>query len=205
MTALLLAALLAPQTLYATDDVWVYPHATDQVDDPSLLAWGDGVDSVGDPSSSMFSYSIVRFDVSGVSGDVTKLKKATLLLFHDADAGFSAGDSKAAPLEARLVDAAFDEKKWMYNDYSKHFPEAGEKSLLGRASPAPGTDGKPFKVEIDLLSGKADFRKALSGKKAVAIALSTRMAPSGEGGPYYRILSRSNDKALQPRLVLEFD
>lgn len=204
ITALLLASVLSTQTLYATDDVWIYPHTYDQTEDPLLRVWGDGSSSVGDPQSSQSSYSIVRFDISSVSQASSKLKKATLVLFHDFEYNFTATESKAAPLEARIVDAGLDEKKWTFEQYSKHFPATGDTSLLGKVSPTPSQDGKPFKIEIDLLSGKGDFRKAIDGKKAVAIALTTKMAPAGSDGPYYRILSRSNEKALQPQLVLEY-
>ncbi len=204
VTALLLASVFATHSLVATDDVWIYPHAYDQTDDPVLRAWSDGVNSVGDPSASGFSYSVLRFDLSAVTEDASKLKKATLVVFHIPEAGFTAADTKAAPLEARLVDANFDEKRWTFEQYSKHLPSAGEASLVGKASPTPSSDGKPFKIEIDLLTGKGDFRKAIGGKKAVAIALSTKMAPDGAEGPYYRLLSRSNEKGLQPTLVLEY-
>jgi hypothetical protein len=201
---LLFASLVSTHTLYATDDVWIYPHSFDQTGDPVLRIWGDGTNSVGDPGSSQHSYSIVRFDLSTVSESAPKLKKATLVLFHEVDAGFSANDTKIAPLEARIVDANFDEKKWTFEEYSRHFPKADETSLLGKASPVPTQDGKPFKIEVDLLTGKGDFRKQIEGKKAVAIALTTKMTPGGAEGPYYKVLSRSNDKALQPRLVLEY-
>jgi hypothetical protein len=134
----------------------------------------------------------------------TKIKRASLVLFHEVGAGFSAADTKAAPLEARLVDANIDEKKWAFELYSRHLPVAGEATLLGKASPVPSDDDKPFKVEIDLLSGKGDFRKQLEGKKAVAIALTTKMTPDGAEGPYYKLLSRSNAKEHQPRLILEY-
>lgn len=204
VAAILFAATFSTQSLVATDDVWIYPHAYDQTGDPILRAWSDGAKSVGDPSDSTFSYSIVRFDLSGVKEDASKLSKATLVVYHVPEAVFTAAETKSAPLEARLVDANFDEKRWTFEQYSKHLPAAGEASLLGKASPVPTTDGKPFKIEIDLLTGKGNLKAAIAEKKAVAIALSTKMAPEGTDGPYYRLLSRTNEKGVQPTLVLEF-
>jgi hypothetical protein len=200
-------ALLGTHTLVATDDVWVYPHAYDQTGDSVLRVWGDGTNSVGemDASAFTFSYSMLRFDLSSVTEPSEKLKKATLVLWHDSPARFTVAESKAAPLEARLVDAGFDEKKWTFELFSRHMPVAGELALLGKAALAPSSDGKPFKVEIDLLSGKADLRKAIAGQKAVGIALTTKMAPEGAEGTLYEILSRSSEEALRPRLVLVFE
>ena len=204
LTAVLLASTLVGYSLPATDDVWIYPHAYDQTGDPVLRAWGDGAESVGDPNTSSHSYSIVRFDLGGVKESAKEIKKATLVLWHESGAGFSLAESKAAPLEARFVDAGFDEKKWTFEQLAKHSPSAGEKALVGAWFGSPSDDGAPFKISINLLGGKADFRKALDGKKAVAFALCTKMAPDGAEGVYYKLLSRSAEEKFRPTLVLEF-
>ena len=204
LTALALASLLGTTTLYATDDVWVYPNTFDQTGDPLLRVWGDGTSSVGDVDTAGHSYSMMRFDLSSIKDPVSKLKSATLVLFHEQDPNFTADDAKNNPLEARLVDPNFDEKKWSFEQFSQHMPEAGDAAMLGKTIVVPAADGKPFKIEINLLSGKADLRKALDGKKAVAIAITSKMQPNGADGPFYHVFSRSVEKERQPRLVLEF-
>ena len=204
VTALLLASLLGTHTLAATDDVWIYPHAADQTDDPLMRVWGDGVNSVGDPSDSTNSYSIVRFDLASVKDAPKDLKKATLVLWIDGETSMTASDSKASPIEARLVDPSLDEKKWIFENYSRHFPVAGEATLVGKGSGAPTSDGKPFKLAIDLLGGKLDLRKVMEGKKALAFALTSKIVAGGPDGPYYRIHSRSSEEKLRPTLVLEY-
>lgn len=204
VTALLLATVLGTHTLAATDDVWIYPHAADQTDDPLLRVWGDGVNSVGDPGEAAHSYSIVRFDISAIKDAPKDLKKATLVLWIDGETSMTAADSKASPLEARLVDGSFDEKKWIFENYPRHYPVAGEATLLGKGSAGPSGDGKPFKLTIDLLGGKADLRQAMEGKKALAFALTSKIVAGGAEGPYYRIHSRSSEEKLRPTLVLEY-
>jgi hypothetical protein len=204
LSALLFATVVGTHTLAVTDDVWIYPHAYDQTDDPLLRVWGDGSASVGDPGEAMFSYSLVRFDVSSVKEAWAGLKKATLVVYLDAESPMTKADSTAAPLEVRFVSEAFDEKKWTFETAALHKPAAGEATLLGKGIAAPAGDGKPTKIAIDLLSGKADLRKGLEGKKAVAFALNSKILAGGPDGPYYRIMSKSNEKAYQPTLVLEF-
>ncbi|HXH60402.1 MAG TPA: hypothetical protein VNI20_03500 [Fimbriimonadaceae bacterium] len=207
VTALLLATALSSHTLVATDDVWVYPYAQDQTGDPVIRAWGDGTNSVGDIGSSdfTFSYSIVRFDLSGIKEDASHLKTAHLVLYHQVDPGFTKEESAKNPLEARLVDPGIDEKRWTFQMAGEHMPDPGDDAILGKAPGVPSVDGKPFKIDIDLLSGKADLRKAIEGKDAVAFALTTKMAPNGQGGPIYDILSRSAEDQYRPRLVLAYD
>ncbi len=204
VTALLLASVVGTYSLNSTDDVWIYPHADDQTADPLLRVWGDGVSSVGDPGEAQFSFSLIRFDTGTVKEAPKEIKKATLVLWVDGETSMTEAESKASPLEARLVDASFDEKKWAFEQYSRHMPVSGVESLVGKGSAKPGGDGKPFKLEVDLLGGKVDFRKTLEGKRVFALALSSKMAAGGPDGPYYRIHSRSSEEKYRPTLVLEF-
>jgi hypothetical protein len=204
VTALLLASVVGTYSLNATDDVWIYPHSDDQTGDPLLRVWGDGASSVGDPGEASFSFSLVRFDVGSVKEAPKDVKKATLVLWVDGETTMTEADSKASPLEVRLVDAGFDEKKWNFEMYSRFMPVAGAETLIGKGSAKPSVDGKPFKLEVDLLGGKADFRKAIEGKKSLGFALSSKIEAGGPDGPYYRIHSRSSEEKYRPVLVLEF-
>lgn len=198
-----LALTLNTYSLEATDDVWLYPHAYDQIDDPLLRIWGDGSASVGDVESSAFSFALVRFDLSSVKEKAGALKRAALVLYHDASANFTKKESEDGPLEVRMVNAAFDEKSWKLTMLPKHMPGAGKDAIVGSASMAPSSDGKPFRVEIDLLAGPADFKAALGGG-AVAFALTSKKESGGQDGPYYKILARSAEKGFRPTLVLEY-
>lgn len=200
---LALALSLNTYTLEATDDVWLYPHAYDQIDDPLLRIWGDGIDSVGDVESSGFSYSLVRFDVSSIKEKADALKKATLVLYHDASANFTKKESEDGPLEVRLVNPDFNEKAWSLAKLPKHMPGKGAEAILGKAVLTPSSDGKAFRVEIDLLAGPANLRSALGGG-AIAFALTSKKEAGGTDGPYYKILARSSGKESMPKLVLEY-
>ncbi len=206
LCALLLAATVGTYSLTPTDDVWTYPHAVDQTSDPYLRVWGSGDEAVGvlDDSEITFCMSLLRFDLSKVTEPAATLKKATLVLYHEIDPGFTRAESKANPLQARLVDADIDERNWTFYDGESHMPEGGKDAILGEAAAVPSVDGKPFRIEIDLLAGKADLRKGMAGQKAIAFALTTRMAPQGVEGPLYKFFSRSAEKKLRPQLVLVY-
>jgi len=209
-SCLLVLALMAPQTLEPTDDIWVYPHAVDQTDDLYLRAWGDGYDSVGDVEMGGFSFSLIQFDLSELSIEGKKLKSAALRLMHDADAGFTRGESRDAPLEVRLAEPGFDEKRWSFASAASYTPESGKKAIVGQQSARPSDDGEPFAIEINLLKGEVDFgaalAKAASGKsKVIALALTSSIAPEGADGALYKFFSRSAEEKLRPQLILEFD
>lgn len=204
LSALILAATIGTHSLEPTDDVWIYMHAVDQTTDPYLRVWGDGSSDVGDPEAGGTSFSLVRFDLSKLGEDMGDLKKATLVFMHEIDPGFTVDESKDAPLQARMVDPEFNEKNWSFSQLTSHMPGGGKKAIVGQAGGKPSVDGKPFKIEIALDLKNESFLKALT-EKAIAFALTTRMAPESAEGPMYKVYSRSAEKELRPRLILEFE
>lgn len=203
LTALLLLRSTTVD-LVPTDDVWVYPHASDPSTDPYLRCWGvDGLALPTDPADlGDFSFSLLKFDVRKVQG---KIASAELILTHNADPAYSAEQAKSGPLEARPVGSAFNEKAWTEEMGAKCMPG---KELYGSVVPADWPAGKPFTLTIDLTKGKADFKaaiaKAISGDGTIAIALTSKISAENRG--VYKVFSKdAEDKAKRPILRLKLD
>ena len=203
LSALILTATLGTHSLEPTDDVWIYMHAVDQTTDPYLRVWGDGLSDVGDPEVGGTSFSLLRFDLSMLGEEMGDLKKATLVFMHVIDPGFTAAESKDAPLQARMVDPDFNEKSWSFSQLTSHMPDGDKKAIVGQSGAKPSVDGKPFKIEIALDLKNGTFLKAMA-EDVIAFALTTRMAPESAEGPMYKVFSRSAEKDLRPRLILEY-
>jgi hypothetical protein len=210
--SLLALLVLAPQTvrLAPTDDIWVYPHASDPAHDVNLRIWGASGNGVPADTSEAeeMSLALLRWDVSGVPVG-KKLVKATLVVTNIANPGYTLAQAAAAPLEARPVRADFDEKTWEYEKLEKYLPK---KELFGSANPPSFEKDKPVPLEINLLKGPSKFAAYLdsslaSSEKTLALALTSAMdmASIGRSG-MYKIYSRDEkDEALRPSLVLTFE
>ncbi len=211
LSALAIALTFATATLTPTDDVWVYPHASDQLDSEFLRSWGGEGRAVlpGGEQTGAYSYSCLKFSIVSVAKGAT-LKKAVLRLTHDAAATWDEAQSKAAPLEARALTTKFDEKSWEFSMASTVAPSASENTIFGSGSGKPSADGKPFVIEIDLMKGPgkfdAVFAKALASNDPVlAFALTTKMDPQEAGeATMYKYYSRSAKEDWRPQLVLEY-
>lgn len=202
------SALDTTVTLTATDDVWAYPHAGDPTSDPFLRVWGSEGESVGpsDLFEGTWSYSFARFDLSSVPAKGS-LKSAKLVLMVAYNDSLSVEDAKRFPIEARLAGSDFREKGWVFEDVAKVAPKKGKEFLLGSNFPASWTEGKPTRVEIDLLKGEGGFEKSLwqavASSKSLALALTSSISPGDLGrSAVYRIHSRNGDAELAPKLVL---
>ncbi len=211
MLPLLAAALLAPRTvdLTPTDDVWVYPHATDPGMDPNLRVWGISGDAVAqDPSEAdNFSYAYLKWDASMLPKDA-KLKEATLTVTHVAEPNFTLDVAKHFPLQARPVSSNFDEKTWSYGDSIKIAPEKLKTSIFGEGIPTSIPASGTFPITVDLMKGPNDFAKYLaSSKGSFGLALTSAMDPSAEDHAMnYKFYSRNDENgARRPVLHLVFD
>lgn len=210
-----LLAALVPSTLQSLqktpiDDVWVYPHASDQTD-AYLRIWGQDGKSVaakGEDTENL-SYSYLRFDVSDLPKD-KKLATATLTITHVAEPTWTTEIAKTAPIEARAMSGDFDEKSWSYDKLSTIVPNGDPKSIFASVSAkVPSNSDKPFTISLDLLSGKGGFSQYLiealkSGK--LLIALTSPLDPQASGDrTVYKFYSKDAEKAYRPVLELKFE
>jgi len=211
ITTLALALTLGTATLTPTDDVWVYPHASDQLDSEFLRSWGGEGRAVlpGGEQTGSYSYSCLKFSLKSLPKDA-KVTKAVLRITHDAVANWDEAMSKAGPLEARALTTQFDERSWDFSMASKVAPSASEETIYGFASGKPSADGKPFVIEIDLLKGPGKFADAVSKAvqatdPVIAFAITTKMDPQESGeSTLYKFYSKSAKEEWRPQLVIEY-
>lgn len=195
--------------LTPTDDVWVYSHASDQVNDTFLRVWGaegNAVTSVEEQAPA--SWSLIQFDL-GQSRKAADLTHAELVLSHVGNPTFTTDDSLVAPVEVRPATPGFSEKTWAISDAEDFKPAARDNDVFGFKAVTPGTDDKPIAVEIDLLGGKRDFRlsydEALAKGGKLAMAITSRMEiTGGTQRKTYKFYSRSAAAELRPQLVLTY-
>lgn len=199
--------------LLPSDDVWVYPHASDPGKDPFLRMWGAGGDSVAATADDAadFSYSYLKFDLSKVPSD-WKISSATLVLTQVPDPSYEEEDAKKTPIEVRPLQGTFDEKSWNYDLISKVSPTKGVKAVFGTGVAKSFASGKEVVFEVDLLKGPADFKGAVSkaiasSDKSLALGLTSAMDPSSLGSrASFKIYSKDSDKKeFRPLLRLKFE
>jgi hypothetical protein len=210
MLALVAALLTRTLSMVPSDDIWVYPNASEPAGDPIIRVWGNEGRSVPakDESSESYSFGYMKWKLTGVPADA-KLTGATLTLHMFGKPGYAPDQAKQFPLEARPLAANFDEKTWSYDATSTLMPESEPSEIYGEASPS---DGEDVSVTLDLMAGKADFKAALAAalkapSHEIAIALTSKMDASALGrAAIYRIRSRKDkDPNMQPNLTLVFD
>lgn len=212
MIAAIAAVLFGFQAmdLTPTDDVWVYPHASDPARDEYLRVWGVGGQSVADDPAfaADFSYSYLKWDLTGVPKD-RKLLEARLVLTHIANPSFDLATANAKPLEARPLASTFSEKQWAFDKSAKIAPLKGDKASFGVSKVgAMPAEGKEFKIEIDLLKGPNDFASTLKGSgTSLELALVSRMDPAEtEVRSTYKLFSKDAEKPdRRPVLRLVFE
>lgn len=213
IAALCFASVMAQsvQIVPASDDIWIYPHASDQVSDAFLRCWGANGFAVSDPESSdgSTSWSCLKFDLSGLK-DPGELKSAKLVVYMIAGVGLSAEDTKKWPVQARPSTTKFEEETFTFDLAKSVLPKGDKESVFGETSPEPGSDGNPTKVEIDLMKGPAKFGKWYeesmgTPNKLIGLALTSTLDPQEAGeGQIYKFHSRNGEKKLVPVLVLEY-
>lgn len=199
---MVLLPIIAPTTvaLLPTDDIWVYPHASDPRKDPFLRVWGAGGASVVPGGGGDASYAYLRFDLTPYAGKT--ITGARLVVHSLADPAWSLETAKAAPLEARALAATFAEATWKFGQADALQPTAGKEGLLGDGFPTKITPETPVEIALDLKPGLPNLQKALGGPWA--LALTSAMDPS-EGGQQavYKLYSKDEETpARRPRLEL---
>lgn len=204
-------------TIAPSDDVWVYPHATDPARDETVRVWGAGGRSVaadaGDAEE--FAYGYLRFALPArLKG--RQLVGATLELTNVPNENLDADEFAATPLEARPLVGTFDEKGWIYSLVGKTYPDAKVRWGVATATP---TKGEPIKMTIDLLTRGKDetgqapfgttfanaFAKADSdGELGLALTSGVDVASVGMSAIYKVYTKDTPDEARRPKLVLRF-
>ena len=194
--------------LTPTDDVWVYAHASDQVNDPFLRVWGSGgvaIASAGEEATA--SWSMLSFDLPATPAG-SKLTAAKLVLHHVPGATYTYEESVLAPLEVRAVKGGFKEKDWSIADSDDFKPDSGDEAFYASTAVKPAADDKPIEVEVDLLKGKKDFRadleRAFKGDHKFGLALASRLE-IGTTRKTYKFYSRAAEEKNRPKLVLVWD
>jgi hypothetical protein len=202
----LASVIVSPATveIFPTDDIWVYPHASDPEKDVYLRVWGaDGKDVASDMAElENLSYSYLKFDLSKLPEG--KITGATLTLTHIGGAGYDLAYAKQNPLRVRPLPANFTEKKWDHGQAEKVAPEAGAMAIFGSGFPeAIPSDGKEFTISIDLLKGANDFKTYVqkaraSETKSMALALTALMDVAEKGQKcIYKVYSKDEEKATR--------
>lgn len=215
MLPVLIAIAMTPMTmtLTPTDDIWVYPHASDGAKDPFIRVWGNGGKSVAESAgdATEYSYGYFKWNVSSIPPGQS-LVAAKLKLYNVPDPGFSILQAQAAPLEARILGVGFSEKDWSYDVAEKVSPSQGDASVFGIGTMAPPETGNDVSITIDLLVGKASFKEALikalqSESKELAVALTSKLDPSELGmKAVYKVYSKDTERLMsRPTLVLTFE
>ena len=218
MPASLLAFLLlthAPAAqkveLVPTDDLWIYPHASDAAHDANLRIWGsEGKSAPADATEAEeLSMAYLKWDLSNLPAG-KKLTSAVLVVTNIANPGFTVEQAKAAPLQVRPLATTFTEKTWDFEKLGKLLPPKEKTDVFGTGYPESFLADKPVSFEIDLLKGPNDFRKYLDSareSKSLALALTSAIDMANLGRTaIYKIYSRDAEKEeLRPRLVLGFE
>ncbi len=189
-----------------TDDIWVYPHASDPQKDGYLRVWGtEGTAVASDPAQAdEYSYSYLKFNVKEIPA-AAKITSAVLVLMHTPDPAWQASDSKGSPLEARPLSKDFTEKGWDYGLGRTVFPSGKKEDVLGSFFPTKIDAGQPIKFEIDLLKGPGKLN--LTAGESFTLALTSTLDPSVIGNrAVYKFYSKDYDKVeYRPKLVIQFD
>jgi hypothetical protein len=207
-TALLTISVATTVELAPTDDVWVYPHASDPGKDPFMRVWG-GNDLAVSPSPDemdSYSYGYLKFDLSSLNKG-QKLTAAELVLKHAADPGFSQQDADNRPIQARALLGTFEEKTWQYENATKVAPDKSDTAVYGSATGTVISNGQPFTLTIDLLKGPAKFAERLETGSTLALALTSTIDPQVGGmRAVYKVYSKdAENESNRPKLRLTFE
>ncbi len=197
----------APLTLSLapTDDVWVYPHASDPGRDEWMRVWGSGGRAVA-PSpgeAEDFSYGYLRF-VLPPEAKGKRLVGATLELANVANPEL--GDMAPTPLEVRpLLGKPFAERAWAYTDALATYPDA--KTVWGSGVPTFASPEATGKLAIDLLGKGSAFGAWWAGSGGAGdlpMALTSRVdaAEVGMRRIFKVATHEAGDPARRPALRL---
>lgn len=182
----------------ATDDVWLYPFATNQDSDSFLRVWGTGADLATFTEDGEDSVSLVRFPAQEIpAGDIVS---ARVVLTHVNPEGGQRANVRKYPIEIRSVKSGFSEKSWAHALGATHWPGPG---VLGSAQFGETREDGSFEMVFEIAQVDK-LRELLSDPLGPAFAF-TSTAPASEVGRtgVYKFFSRNApDAAVRPRLEI---
>ncbi|MCC6484625.1 MAG: PEP-CTERM sorting domain-containing protein [Armatimonadetes bacterium] len=183
-------------------DIWYYPFGSGSAD---LRIWGDGVNALSPtyPSGHTTSHAYMKWDMSSIPAGSYTVQSAKLVVTQQTP-GFTLQEGLDSPLEARQLGSNFDESTWDF--YAAGNPTPG--AVYGTSDLSNYNASGPFQIEINLLSGPADFaaafNQAVNGNQQLALAATSKIALAGPGGStYYRLYSNETPTSA-PQLVVQY-
>ena len=200
-----------PVTVTASEDVWVYPNASDPGADETFKVWGVGGRAVAEKpaEAESFGYGYIKFEVPAVP-DGKKLVGAWMVLKPTGSMKVDK-NALAYPLEVRPLIGKFVEKSWTYDMASMVYPSADIYGAGVVAPPDGSTDATNLEIRVNLLGDKSPFAanmaKASDAKEAMYFALTSKY-DAGENGRegIYRIYTKDRkDGDVKPKIVLKFE
>ncbi|MFW5697331.1 MAG: hypothetical protein ACOCX1_02085 [Fimbriimonadaceae bacterium] len=212
LSALLAAGVLSAQqqTLPLTDDVWVYQHAFDQLNDPFLRAWGSSDKPVTDMGDGFIdgSFSLLKFELGEMKTE-GELVGAELVLIMPGPMGFTNEQAEENPLQARPIESNFDEENWTYDQAPDFIPNVGPEAVFGTGFPADNGQ-ETMEIRVDLMEGPNDFvayfNERLESGAPLTFALTSMLQPVQAGdGSIYKLYGKAAEESLRPQLVLMFE
>lgn len=202
MLASLVCLLVGPTwTAVASDDVWVYPHASTPGGEPYLRVWGSGTRAIDSeiPPADEYSYGYVQFSTKGAPEG--ELAAAELTVWNVANETLKPEVLKEFPLEAFGLKGSFKESSFSFSD-----------TTVGPVEPSLGkaigvVEKEVIKLTINLLDEKGNFKKQWSAacdKGSVGFALASKISPMESRSLIYKINSKEGPEATRPTLTLKF-
>ncbi len=198
-----------PITVTVSEDVWVYPNASDPGADETFKVWGVGGKAVAPTpaEAESFGYGYLKFNLPEVP-ESKKLTGAWMVLKPAASMKVDV-NAKDYPLEVRPLIGKFEEKTWTYDKSATVYPD---NSVFGTGVVAP-PDGLSeigaLEIRIDLMGKKSKFAEAFVkvGKNPMYFALTSKYDASESGREgIYRIYTKDRKEGdVKPKLVLKFE
>ncbi len=201
LTALVCLVVGPTWTAVASDDVWVYPHASTPGGEPFLRVWGSGSRAVDSaiPPGDEYSYGYVQFALKGAPAG--ELASAELIVWNVPNETLSKAVLKEYPLEVFGLKGSFKEDTFSFNDGSVGPVEPG----FGKAEASIEKDG--IKLTVNLLDEKGNFKKMWSSardKGSIGFALASMLSPTESRSMIYKVNSKEGPEATRPTLKLSF-
>jgi len=200
LTALVCLVVGPTWTAVASDDVWVYPHASTPGGEPFMRVWGSGTRAIDSavPPGDEYSYGYVQFALKGAPAG--ELASAELIVWNVPNESLKPEVMKENPLEIYGLNQTFKEDTFSFNS-----SVGPVEPRLGKAVGSVEKDG--IKLSVNLLDEKGNFKKLWASardKGSLGFALSSAISPAESRSMIYKINSKEGPEAVRPTLKLTF-